>query len=388
MSIYQDKKSGKWYFEAMIRGKRYHRAISEATCKKDAEAYFNAFKTDLLRGRLDFVEDIGNMPFKKLVDVYLEYSKTNNRSYKGNKSVANKFNARWGNKQLRDISPMDIEKYRSDRKKEIKRKEKTVNGETIEAKYISPTTINRDIEILRKMFNIAISNGWLLKNPCNSIKKLRQENKLERHLSLEEEERLFRVCNGDFGFIKDKEKREKIEKLYSDYFQYIKPILICALNTGMRKEEILSLEWRCVDFEKNIITLLVTKNGKKREIPISSALKAELEMLKENKISKYVFTNPITKTRYVDLKRAFTSLCSIANVEEFRFHDLRHSAATRMVASGVDIVTVKEVLGHSEITTTMRYSHSGEAQKANAVEALARFSQENKKVIPLKRDVV
>ena len=89
MSIYQDKKSGKWYFEAMIRGKRYHRAISEAVTKKDAEIYFNAFKTDLLRGKLDLVENIGCKLFKELVKVYVEYSKTNHRSYKTN--VAKEF---------------------------------------------------------------------------------------------------------------------------------------------------------------------------------------------------------------------------------------------------------------------------------------------------------
>ncbi len=197
---------------------------------------------------------------------------------------------------------------------------------------------------------------------------------------------MFSACDGDFSYINDMEERKKIEKIYSNHFQYVKPILICALQTGMRKEEILSLEWRCVNFEKKIITLLVTKNGKKRDIPISSALKTELEKLKATMLSKYVFTNPITETRYTDLKRAFTTLCSIANVKGFRFHDLRHSAATRMVASGVDIVTVKKVLGHSEITTTMRYSHSGEAQKVNAVEALASYADRNRKVIPIKKE--
>ena len=142
MSIYQDKKSGKWYFEAMIRGKRYHRAISEAVTKKDAEIYFNAFKTDLLRGKLDLVENIGCKLFKELVKVYVEYSKTNHRSYKTNVAKAYKFEKIWGNKQLKDISPMDIEKYKINRKKEIISKEKIVNGEKIPPKTISNTTIN------------------------------------------------------------------------------------------------------------------------------------------------------------------------------------------------------------------------------------------------------
>ena len=133
MSVYQDKKSKKWYFEAMIRGKRYHRAIPEAVTKRDAENYFNAFKTDLLRGKLDLVENIGCKPFKELVKVYVEYSTTNHRSYKTNVAKAYKFEKLWGNRQLKDISPMDIEKYKIARKNEVKsmatsRKNNDVNG--------------------------------------------------------------------------------------------------------------------------------------------------------------------------------------------------------------------------------------------------------------------
>ena len=151
MSVYQDKKSKKWYFEAMIRGKRYHRAIPEAVTKRDAENYFNAFKTDLLRGKLDLVENIGCKPFKELVKVYVEYSTTNHRSYKTNVAKAYKFEKLWGNRQLKDISPMDIEKYKIARKNEVKSKAKIIDGVKIPEKNISATTINRDIEVLRKM---------------------------------------------------------------------------------------------------------------------------------------------------------------------------------------------------------------------------------------------
>lgn len=378
MSVYQDKKSGNWYFRLCIRGKRYHRSIPEATCKKDAEMYLNAFKIDLLRGKLDLIDDVGSMLFKKLVDKYIEYSETNNLSYKTTVTKAKKFAERWGNRQLRDISPMDIEKYRSERKKEIRRKAKEIKGKKIEEKYISPTTINRDIEVLRKMFNIAIDNGWLGKNPCSSIKKLRQENNLERYLTPEEERRLFRACEGDFSYIEDTKERERIEKTYGDHFKYMKPIIICALHTGMRKGEIITLEWRCVDLEDNYITLLNTKNGKKRKVPINSLLKNVLEELYKVKSGPYVFYNPATDTKYFDLKRSFNSLCNIAKVEGFRFHDLRHSSATRMVASGVDIITVKELLGHSDIHTTMRYAHAIKEQKLKAVEALVHYGEEDK----------
>lgn len=373
MSVYQ--KDGKWYFEAMIRGKRYHRAVSEANTKKEAEMYFCAFKTDLLRGRLDMVENIGIMPFKKLANKYIEYSKANHRSWQTNVAKAEKFKERWGNKQIKDISPMDIEKYRSERKKDIVAQAKIVDGKKVPTKYVSATTINRDVEVLRKMFSIAVDNGWLIKNPCASIKKLRQENKLERYLGLDEEQRLYMACDGNFDFITDEEKRKKTQSFYKNHFSYMKQIIICALHTGMRKEEILGLQWRCVDLKGQKITLLDTKNGKVRKVPINSVLKRELEKLKKNKLSEYVFTNPVTETRYSDLKRTFNSLCKVAMVNEFRFHDLRHSSATRMVAAGVDIITVKEILGHSDIHTTMRYAHAITEQKLSAVETLANFGQ-------------
>lgn len=364
MSVYQDKKSKRWYFNVMIQGQRHHKAIPGAVTKRDAEIYFNAYKTDLLRGKLDLVENIGCKLFKDLVNVYLEYSKANNRSYKCNESKALRFKELWGNKQLKDISPMDIEKYKISRKKEIKVKEKIVNGEVIPAKYISNTTINRDIEVLRKMFNIAIENNWLLKNSCGKVKKLREQNVLERYLTPDEEIRLLNACIG--------------------HFEYMKPIIQFALNTGMRKEEILSLTWKCVSFENKKITLLDTKNGKKRFIPINSVVMSILKEAHKNKVCEYVFVNHTTETRYSDLKRSFNALCLKANVENFRFHDLRHTSATRMVGAGVPITMVKDILGHSDIHTTMRYAHAITEQSLEAIETLSHYAERNRKVIELK----
>lgn len=360
MRVYE--KNNHWYFEGMIKGKRYHNAISEATCKKDAELYVTMFKADLLRGKLDLVENIGCKLFKELADEYLKYAKANNRSYDTIKGKVTRFKEIWGNKQLKDISPIDIERYKVKRKSDKKTKEKIIDGKKIPAKYISTSTINRDIEVLRKMFNIAIANNWLNKNPCTSVKKFRQENRIERYLTPKEETELIAVCNSEH--------------------KHLKNIIRFALNTAMRKGEILGLTWKCVNFGERKITLIETKNGKKRYIPINSVV---LEILKEEQnrsCCEYVFYNSATQTRYSDLKRAFNSVCKKANISNFRFHDLRHTAATRMVAAGVPITTVKDILGHSDIHTTMRYSHAITEYSLNAMETLSTFVEKSKNIVP------
>ena len=152
----------------------------------------------------------------------------------------------------------------------------------------------------------------------------------------------------------------------------------------MRKGEILNLTWKCVNFESNKITLLETKNGKKRDVPMNSVVLSVLKDMKKEQCCEYVFAKPITKTKYSDLKRVFSNVCKIAEVENFRFHDLRHTAATRMVGSGVSITIAKDILGHSDIHTTMRYAHAITEQSLSAVETLSNYAERNNKVVPLR----
>ena len=158
----------------------------------------------------------------------------------------------------------------------------------------------------------------------------------------------------------------------------IKPILIVALNTGMRKGEIFKLKWKDVDFEKREIKIPMSKSGKERRIPINSILINLLYTLKaENGQNEFVFTNLKTGKPYVDIKRSFDSACKRAGIENLRFHDLRHSFATRLARRGVDLVIVKELMGHASIVTTQRYLHSQASEKALAVETLTKKQQKS-----------
>ncbi|MFH0702771.1 MAG: site-specific integrase [bacterium] len=359
MAVYQHK-NGRWYLKLQIRGKRYHQAIPEATSKKEAEKAESVFKSELLHGRYNLAERRKEKLFFDLAKEFELYAKTNRIGWEKDKSTVNKIKDHFGNKSINQITPFAIEKYRSWRKNN----------------NIANATINREVGILRKMFSIAVDNDWIDENPCLAckVKPLREDNKKERFLTHEEEFKMIKAC--------------------VDEYEYLRAIVICALNTGMRKSEILHLKWECVDLKKRFLTLLKTKSGKVRKIPINDRLFKELQKLNQNKLSEYVFTNPETKIHYVDIRKGFLHICEQAGVNpkkknrkeektDFVFHDLRHTAATRMVAAGIDLVVVKEILGHSDITTTMRYSHPVPERKLQAVKALESVDVKDKKILEM-----
>jgi len=247
----------------------------------------------------------------------------------------------YGSKKLSEITPKDIDDFKEIRLRKVK-----------------PATVNRELSTLRQIYNLAKRwNNFVGENPVSISGLLPEENIKERILTLIEEEKLMSFSN-----------------------EYLKPIIMTALNTGMRKSEILSLKWSNVDIELGIITIdqTNTKNKKTRRVPINSKLKS---LLLEQKLksggSEHVFLSPSGNPyKFHDsIKNAFNGACRKAGITEFRFHDLRHTAATRMIEAGASIVAVSKILGHSDLKMTMRYSHP-ENSLIEAVELLANNLQD------------
>ncbi len=255
MAIYlrKDLKKPMWYFRLCIQGQRYNRPVPEATNQRDAEKAEAVFKAELLRGKYDLANRKGEMLFKDLVTEYNEYAKTNKKSWKSEECRVDKLQEYFGSKKLREITPIVIEKYRMERKRTPKvRQKKQKEGEQPKApRLVCNASINREVSILRKMLSIAVENDWIDKNSClaNKVKPLREDSRRERYLEPREEKDLLAQC--------------------TDGHAYLRPILICALHTGMRKGEILNLKWQQVDLEKGYIIVTQTKSGKDRNIPIS-----------------------------------------------------------------------------------------------------------------------
>ena len=176
---------------------------------------------------------------------------------------------------------------------------------------------------------------------------LEENNKRLRFLSIEECQTLIKSCDN-----------------------HLRPIVIMALNTGMKKGEILNLKWDDVDMTHWFILLANTKNGEKREVPIAETLRKTLKELFRGSQMRpqridvpYVFHDYTTGSPYLNVQRSFTTACRKANIKDFRFHELRHTFASHLVMAGIDLTTIKELLGHKTLTMTLRYAHPAPSHK-------------------------
>ena len=174
------------------------------------------------------------------------------------------------------------------------------------------STVNRYLAILKRLYNVAIEWGYAKENPVRHVKLFPEnDNLMERILTHEEEDRLFEAAS-----------------------EHLRPILVVALNTGMRRGEILNLHWHQVDLYSKEIRVEKTKSRKSRVVDINSVLFKEFSRLKnERQNSPYVFPNPETGKPYKKLQTSFTGACRRAGIVGLRMHDLRHYAEFRTMPS-------------------------------------------------------
>ena len=349
MSVFK-KGNNKWYYRFQLNGKEYYRACKGAVDQKTALQYEAIVKAEIMKGNLGILNNRPKSTLKEAIKLYLEYSETNKKSYKSDIVSTNIFLKYFGNINLEDITPARIEDFKRDVKKDTGNKN---------------ATINRYLQALSKMLNIAVANEMLNKNPMLLVKKLQENNYKTRVLSKEEENRLFEEIERGYEVV----GRERTRKTIYPYI-HLKNIIICALQTAMRKAEILNLKWSNIDFDYEYIELLETKSGKSRKIPISRKLMKIFKELYAISTSEYVFVNPDTNCNYVDIKKAFKTVLNNANIKNFVFHDFRHTAATRMLEKGASIRTVQDILGHSSVSVTERYTHTNAQNKKSAIELL------------------
>ena len=153
---------------------------------------------------------------------------------------------------------------------------------------------------------------------------------------------------------------------------YFLPIVTIALNTGMRKNQILKLTWERVDFSRGVLQLAETKNGRRREVPMNRAVYDVLSNLPAKKEEGPVFRRK-DGAAWGDVRTAFEHACRRAKIADFRFHDLRHTCASWLIMRGRSLKEVQEILGHREFSWTLRYAHLSPDRLREAVATLEDF---------------
>lgn len=347
------KRNGKYYCRFQIDGERHHYLCSGATSVSEAKKIEDGFKYKLQQQQNGIISrEDKKIKFDTLCSLFNEYSENNKKSHKTDTYSLKIVKEYFGGMYLSDITPKKLEQFKA---------------YLINDRKVANSTVNRYRAALSKMFNLGIENKLIKENPVKYFKKMKEQNYKIRFLTIEEEQRLFAEIEKGYEVI----TRERIKKIIYPY-SHIKPLVIAALQTGMRRGELFNLKWSNIDFDYGFIDLLETKSGKSRKIPISEKLMNLLNSL--DKVSEYVFINPETKLPYTDIKHSFSSVLKKAKINDFRFHDLRHTVATRLVEAGIDLVVVKEILGHAEISTTMRYAHPVPKRKQEAISVLNSYN--------------
>lgn len=223
-----------------------------------------------------------------------------------------------------------------------------------------PASVNREIAILSGIFTMAVDYEEIAQNPRRKVQSLPENNQRTRHLSFEEEDKLFAKLTGERA--------------------YLGALVTVAIYAGPRRGELLRLRWSNVDFALNTINFTETKTNRDRSVLMEPIVQEALMELREQAgDAEYVFTNPDTGTPVCEPSRSPSQQrCREAGITNFTFHDLRHTFGTRLADAGVDVVKIKELMGHASIVTTMRYIHATEKGKRGAITVLSEYRQQQR----------
>lgn len=287
-------------------------------------------KAEIAQGRFN-IESTRRLPrFPGFVEQYLaEYSRPNKRSFRRDEQSAKHLIAFLGPRRLDEVTSWEIERYRSRR---------LGQGAAV-------ATVNLELALLKHMLGFAVRRGYLSKNPSREVKLGRVEDRPFRILSEVEEDALLAQAGPGF-----------------------RALLVVALRTGLRRGELLALEWRDVDTLRAQLVVRQSKSGRVRHVPLEGdALLALSALAREG---ERVF--PYAGVDASKVNRELARAVRLSGIPPLRFHDLRHTFASRLVMAGVDLPAVQELLGHSSIATTRKYAHPTPNHKREAIARLTR----------------
>lgn len=363
----------KSYYCEYARGKRVWLGRADVLGVSEARESARAILADFYRG----IDPIEARKPKAVIPTYREFldgdyaawAKSNQKAHEQNlKRLATAFKTLL-DRPLDKITGLDIERWRA------------VQVE----RGLSNQTINRDLASIKASFNRAVDWGLLTANPLGKIKKSRVDDCMKVRFLSEAEERRLRAA------IEAREERRRVERDSANrwraergyvllpslrdvvFTDHVKPLILLSMNTGCRRGELFDLTWSNVDLDRRILTVTgaTAKSRRTRHIPLNREATSVLLNWRAQceDTSSLVFMNEQGE-RFDRANSSWRRLLKDAKITEFRWHDMRHHFASRLAMGGVDLNTIRELLGHSDYAMTLRYAHLAPEFKLKAVEVL------------------
>ena len=313
--------SRKWYIRYRVKTEDgYWDRITEAVSenKKEAARVLRKRETEAFEGRFFDKRKKPKTSFDELAAQYLSWSRVNKKSWTQDEYSIKRLKEHFGGMRLTDIHPLLIEGFKQKR-----------------VKQVSKRKVDIELACLKHMFTKALEWGLAQESPARMVRLFRPNNARMRYLDVTEMEKLLGACD--------------------DYFR---PVVLVAIHSGMRRSEILGLRWADVDMSNGIIHVEDSKNGTRRDVPMSETVKATLMEMKERVECEWVFVHRSDSTKPLrDIRAPFQRALKRAGIENFRFHDCRHTAASWMAMKGIDLYRIQRILGHKDSRMTQRYAH-------------------------------
>ncbi len=340
-TIEQRKAGSNTTYRVKIRLKGHPPQTATFERKTDARRWAQRTEAAIREGRYFRTTEAEKHTLAELVDRYLrDVMPSKPKSEVDQKRQLLWWKQQLGHYVLADVTAVVIAEHR----------DRLAGGLTPQGRQRSPATANRYLGALSHALTIAVTEwGWLDDNPMRKVRRLREPRGRVRFLSDDERSRLLEAC------------RAHSPALYS--------IVVLALSTGARQGEILHLTWQDIDLARGMIILEETKNNERRSIPLQGHA---LELVKAMKKIRRIDTDLLFPSRQDPNKPLYVhgiwrATVKRAGIEAFRFHDLRHSAASALAMSGASLAEIADVLGHKTLQMVKRYAHLSEQHTAGVV---------------------
>ncbi len=335
-------KSGKVTWRVRVRRQGSSWQTKSFTKKSDAEAWARGIETRIDSGETLPTSEARKRTLADAIERYLEVTLPRSKHRKNSSEqtrLLNVWKADLGDRPLSSLTPAVIADARDRLAKKSNRAGQPLSG----------STVNRHITALSAVLRVAVREyGWIQRNPVANVMRLEDSKGRERFLNEEERVRILAECR-------------------TSSCAALLPVVQLALATGARKGELMGLQWTSIDLKRRTIRFLDTKNGESRTVPLAETAIATIKDWRGDKLP----VGAVFPMSAGAIDRAWQAARAAAGLDDVRFHDLRHSAASYLAMSGASLMDIAAILGHKTLAMVKRYSHLSEQHTTAAIDRMA-----------------